>query len=40
MHVLARSQGVASLANAFRDDSFIRREVEQLLAWLKSTEEA
>lgn len=34
MHVLARSQGVASLANAFRDESFIRREVTDLNAWL------
>ncbi|MBX3501612.1 MAG: TetR/AcrR family transcriptional regulator [Alphaproteobacteria bacterium] len=39
MHVLARSQGVASLANALRDDKFIHREVEQMLAWLKSIEE-
>ncbi|MFZ5733407.1 MAG: TetR/AcrR family transcriptional regulator [Pseudomonadota bacterium] len=34
MHVLAWSQGVATLTNAFRDDRFIRREVEQINAWL------
>ncbi len=34
MHVLARSQGVATLANAFHDDRFIRQEVEQMDAWL------
>lgn len=36
MHLLARSQGVATLASAFRDESFIRREVEQLCDWLES----
>ena len=39
MHLLARSRGVATLANTFRDDKFIRREVDQMFAWLKSTEE-
>jgi AcrR family transcriptional regulator len=34
MHVLARSQGVATLANAFHDEKFIRQEVEQMDAWL------
>lgn len=34
MHLLARSQGVATLANAFRDEKFIRREVEQMCDWL------
>lgn len=34
MHLLARSQGVATLANAFRDEAFIRREVEQMCDWL------
>ena len=34
MHVLARSQGVAALANAFHDESFIKREVEEMSAWL------
>jgi len=34
LHVLAHSQGVATLANAFHDDAFINREVENLIAWL------
>lgn len=34
MHVLARSQGVATLANAFRDEAFLRQEVAQMHAWL------
>ncbi|MGI9480234.1 MAG: TetR/AcrR family transcriptional regulator [Hyphomicrobiaceae bacterium] len=36
MHVLARSQGVAALASAFKDEAFIRREVDDLCAWLES----
>ena len=34
MHLLARSQGVATLASSFHDDGFIRREDEQMYAWL------
>ncbi|MGW2661040.1 TetR/AcrR family transcriptional regulator [Nocardia tengchongensis] len=34
MHVLATSQGVATLANAFHDERFICREVERLHDWL------
>ena len=34
MHLLARSQGVATLANAFQDDKFIRHEVELMCDWL------
>lgn len=34
MHLLMRSQGVATLATAFRDESFIRHEVAQMHAWL------
>lgn len=34
MHLLARSQGVATLANAYRDEDFIRREVQQMCDWL------
>lgn len=34
LHLLARSQGVATLASAFRDERFIRGEVRQLHAWL------
>lgn len=36
MHLLARSQGVAALANAFRDEKFIKQEVKQLCDWLES----
>jgi TetR/AcrR family transcriptional regulator, transcriptional repressor for nem operon len=36
MHLLARSQGVATLASAFRDEKFIRQEVEQMCAWLRT----
>jgi AcrR family transcriptional regulator len=34
MHLLARSQGVATLANAFGDEKFIRREVKDMCEWL------
>lgn len=34
MHVLAASQGVATLANAFHDEAFIHREVGRLHDWL------
>lgn len=34
MHLLARSQGIATLANAFDDDGFIRHELAQLHGWL------
>ncbi|MFD2206397.1 TetR/AcrR family transcriptional regulator [Kiloniella antarctica] len=34
MHLLARSQGVATLANAFRDKEFIAQEVTQMNEWL------
>ena len=34
MHLLARSQGVATLANAFGDEKFIRQEVQQMYDWL------
>ncbi|MFC5471002.1 TetR/AcrR family transcriptional regulator [Cohnella suwonensis] len=36
MHLLARSQGVATLAQAFRDESFIKHEVRQMCDWLSS----
>ena len=38
MHLLARSQGVATLANAFRDAKFIKHEVRQMCDWLDSCE--
>jgi AcrR family transcriptional regulator len=34
MHLLARSQGVATLASAFRDEAFIRQEVREMNDWL------
>jgi TetR/AcrR family transcriptional regulator, transcriptional repressor for nem operon len=34
LHLLARTQGVATLANAFRDDAFIEYEIAQLFSWL------
>lgn len=34
MHVLAFSQGVATLSNAFHDGEFARREVDRLHDWL------
>lgn len=34
MHLLAMSQGVASLANAFQEEEFIKREVQRMRAWL------
>lgn len=34
LHLLARSQGVATLATALRDDAFIAREVAALHDWL------
>lgn len=35
MQLLARSQGVATLANVFDDEKFIRQEVKQMCNWLK-----
>lgn len=34
LHVLMRSQGVATLAAAFRDEAFIDREVKEMRTWL------
>jgi TetR/AcrR family transcriptional regulator, transcriptional repressor for nem operon len=39
MHLLARSQGVATLANAFRDKRFVEREVAMMCDWLGSCAE-
>ncbi|WP_426171139.1 TetR/AcrR family transcriptional regulator [Pseudoduganella sp. R-34] len=36
MHLLARSQGIATLANAFDDGAFIQHEVSQLHKWLRA----
>lgn len=34
MHLLARSQGLATLASAFRDEAFIRQETARMHDWL------
>lgn len=36
MHLLSRSQGIATLAHAFQDETFIRHEVKLINAWLQS----
>jgi TetR/AcrR family transcriptional repressor of nem operon len=36
MHLLARSQGIATLASAFCDEKFIKQEVEKMCDWLRS----
>lgn len=36
LHLLARSQGVATLAQALRDEVFVQREVDQMLAWVNA----
>lgn len=36
LHLLGRTQGVASLANAFRDTAYVQREVVQMLAWVRT----
>lgn len=34
LRLLVESQGVATLANAYRDDLFIQREVDRICTWL------
>ncbi|GGX66421.1 TetR family transcriptional regulator [Tateyamaria omphalii] len=34
MHILARSQGAATLANAYPNEPFLENEVNQMIAWL------
>jgi TetR/AcrR family transcriptional regulator, transcriptional repressor for nem operon len=36
LHLLARSQGVATLASAFHDERFIRQEVRLMCDWLET----
>lgn len=36
MHLLARSQGVATLTNAFKNEAFIKREVQSMRDWLNA----
>lgn len=35
MHLLSRSQGVATLANAFHDEKFVNDEVKLMISWVK-----
>ncbi len=37
MHLLVQSQGVATLASAFHDEKFIKREVKRMRDWLTET---
>lgn len=34
LHVLGWSQGVATLAQTFKDEAYVAREVDQILAWV------
>ncbi|WP_428641372.1 TetR/AcrR family transcriptional regulator [Roseibium sp.] len=34
LHVLTWSQGVATLAQAFKDEAYVHREVDRILEWL------
>lgn len=34
MHVLGRTQGVATLASAFQDEKYILKEVDEMINWL------
>lgn len=36
MHVLAASQGIATMSNAYQDREFVRREVDRLCAWVEA----
>lgn len=36
MHLLVRSQGIATLANAFHDEAFLRREAGYIDDWLSA----
>jgi TetR/AcrR family transcriptional regulator, transcriptional repressor for nem operon len=36
VHILMRSQGVATLATAFGDEAVIRREVDDICTWLEA----
>jgi TetR/AcrR family transcriptional regulator, transcriptional repressor for nem operon len=40
LHLLARSQGVATLASAFHDERFIRQEVRLMCDWLETCKPA
>lgn len=40
LQVLAWSQGVASLAQAYQDKAFVQREVERMCAWVDELEQS
>jgi AcrR family transcriptional regulator len=40
MHLLARSQGVATLASAFQDEKFIKQEVKLMCDWVTACVES
>lgn len=40
MHVLAASQGIATLSNAYQDQTFVQRELTELRTWLRTLEPA
>ncbi|MEM9631965.1 MAG: TetR/AcrR family transcriptional regulator [Pseudomonadota bacterium] len=40
LHVLSWSQGVATLAQAFKDEAFVKREVDQIVRWLTEVSDA
>jgi len=40
MHLLARSQGIAMLANTFNDEKFIKQEVKLMCDWLETLTES
>jgi TetR/AcrR family transcriptional repressor of nem operon len=37
MHLLMRSQGIATMASAFNDEKYIRKEVQNMHDWLNTT---
>ncbi len=36
LHLLGRTQGVATLATAFRDDAYVDREIADMRAWVRA----
>jgi AcrR family transcriptional regulator len=40
LHVLSWSQGVATLSQAFKDEEFVKREVDQIVQWLADVSHA
>ncbi|MCK5749803.1 MAG: TetR/AcrR family transcriptional regulator [Oricola sp.] len=40
VHILARSQGVATLASAYPNEPFLEQEADEMLAWLDAVADA